>query len=80
MVYPPDLDDYPDGKDGGYMNEFGHMTQWYKRPAIEPEGGYESVSMLPDTSFFFFSLINDDVLDHRVGICLIFDFFRSQLS
>lgn len=46
MVYPPDLDGYPDGKDGGYMNEAGMMTSWQKRPAIEPPGGYESVSLL----------------------------------
>jgi hypothetical protein len=44
LVYPSDLDDYPDGKDGGYQNELGMRTAWANRPPISPKGGYESVS------------------------------------
>ncbi|KAJ3554085.1 hypothetical protein NP233_g12495 [Leucocoprinus birnbaumii] len=42
LVYPQDLDDYPDGKDGGYQNEHGMRTKWASRPQISPKGGYES--------------------------------------
>ncbi|KAF9441813.1 hypothetical protein P691DRAFT_790616 [Macrolepiota fuliginosa MF-IS2] len=43
MVYPPDLEEYPDRMEDGYMDEYGYRTQWVRRPAIEPEGSYESI-------------------------------------
>ncbi|KXN84111.1 hypothetical protein AN958_00436 [Leucoagaricus sp. SymC.cos] len=43
MVYPRDLDDYPDGKDGGYINEYGMEAPWGNRPPIDPPGGYKSI-------------------------------------
>ncbi|EKM75796.1 hypothetical protein AGABI1DRAFT_131874 [Agaricus bisporus var. burnettii JB137-S8] len=45
QVYPAELDDYPDGKDAGYMNEDGHLTSWHKRPTFNPPGGYLSVEL-----------------------------------
>ncbi|KAJ3558066.1 hypothetical protein NP233_g11586 [Leucocoprinus birnbaumii] len=42
-VYPQDLDDYPDGKDGGFKNEHGMKLQWEPRPEISPDGGYDSI-------------------------------------
>jgi hypothetical protein len=53
LVYPPDLDGYPDGKDEGYMNEDGHITSWHKRPAYNPPRGYSSVE-----SFYLFIFVN----------------------
>ncbi|KAF5346380.1 hypothetical protein D9756_011400 [Leucocoprinus leucothites] len=43
LVYPKDLDDYPDGKDGGYKNENGMKAMWAPRPEFSPPGGYESI-------------------------------------
>ena len=44
LVYPKDLDDYPDGKDAGYRNEHGVKATWAPRPEITPRNGYQSVS------------------------------------
>ena len=44
LVYPKDLDDYPDGKDAGYRNEHGLKATWAPRPEMTPKNGYQSVS------------------------------------
>jgi len=44
LVYPKDLDDYPDGKDAGYRNELGMKATWAPRPELTPKEGYQSVS------------------------------------
>ncbi|KAL9709936.1 hypothetical protein Ac2012v2_006996 [Leucoagaricus gongylophorus] len=43
LVYPTDLDDYPDGKDAGYQNEIGVKAAWAPRPELIPKDGYQSL-------------------------------------
>ncbi|KAJ3565208.1 hypothetical protein NP233_g7777 [Leucocoprinus birnbaumii] len=42
-VYPHDLDDYPDGKNDGFKNEYGTKLQCAPIPEISPKVGYESI-------------------------------------